>query len=127
MRFPQACPEVPVSDLAAGLAYYRDQLGFVVDWSDEGLGLAGLSRGEARIFMANASYRSWFGTQGPTLVWINLNDRGAVDALHAEWAAAGAAIAAPPEAKPHKLYEVLARDPDDNILRVFYDFGWEKG
>ena len=31
MNFPAACPEVPVADLAAALAWYRDRLGFTID------------------------------------------------------------------------------------------------
>jgi len=126
MRFPAACAEVPVADLAAALAYYRDQLGFEVDWSDEQLGLAGLSNGDTRLFMASADYRSGLGSQGPIVLWINLADRAAVDALHGQWTAAGARIAPAPEAKPYKLYEFFARDLDGNVLRVFYDFGWEE-
>jgi hypothetical protein len=60
------------------------------------------------------------------MLWINLGNRDEVDALHAEWAAAGVSIARPPEAKPHKLYEFLASDLDGNMLRVFYDFAWEE-
>jgi len=125
MDFPPACPEVPVSELGPGLAYYRDRLGFTVDWSDEDIGLAGLSRDAARIFMSSAKYRTWLGNQGPGVVWLNLSSRAEVDALHAEWAAAGASIAAPPQDQPYLLYEFFARDPDGNLLRVFYSFGHE--
>ncbi|CAN5517797.1 hypothetical protein BH09PSE4_BH09PSE4_01820 [soil metagenome] len=125
MHFPAACPEIPVSALSAALPYYRDRLGFAVDWSDEGLGLAGLSRGDSRLFVTSADYRAELGNRGPTVLWLNLANRGEVAKLHAEWAAAGADIAAPPEAKPYKLYEFLARDQDGNVLRIFYDFGWE--
>jgi hypothetical protein len=58
MQFPAVCPEIPVLSLTAALAYYRDQLGFTVDWSDEQLGLAGLSRGDTRMFVSTAEYRS---------------------------------------------------------------------
>lgn len=125
MRFPPACPEVPVASLTAALAYYREQLGFVVDWSDDQLGLAGLSRGEARLFVGDAGYRAALGAGGPIVLWLNLDGRAEVDELHAEWAAAGARIAGPPEAKPYRLYEFFAQDVDGNVLRVFYDFGWE--
>ena len=126
MRFPPVCPEIPVRGLAESLAYYRDRLGFDIDWSDEQLGLAGLSKGDARLFMASAGFRALFGAQPPIVLWINLADRGEVDALHAQWMAAGAQIAAPPEPKPYKLYEFIARDLDGNVLRIFYDFGWEE-
>ncbi len=54
MPLPAACPEIPVLDLPLSLAYYRDRLGFTIHWSDEALGLAGLSRGESRMFMAES-------------------------------------------------------------------------
>jgi uncharacterized glyoxalase superfamily protein PhnB len=126
MQFPPVCPEVPVVSLAPALAYYRDQLGFAVDWSDEELGLAGLSRGDTRIFMGAAHFRSHFGTHGPIVLWLNLSSRAEVDALHAQWVAAGAKVTTSPQAKPYRLYEFFAEDTDGNIFRVFYDFGWEE-
>ena len=70
MQFPSVCPEIPVSSLTPALAYYRDQLGFNIDWSDEQLGLACLSRGDTRMFMTNAAYRSVLGIQGPIVLWL---------------------------------------------------------
>ena len=126
MHFPAPCPEIPVAALAAGLAYYRDRLGFTIDWADESIGLAGLSRGDARLFMTSADYRTWLGNKGPIVLWLNLGNRAEVDALHAEWAGTGTTLLGPPAAKPYFLYEFFARDPDGNLLRVFYDFGWEE-
>ncbi|MCW3847625.1 VOC family protein [Sphingomonas sp. LB-2] len=124
--FPPACPEIPATDLALSLAYYRDRLGFTIDWSDEQLGLAGLSRGETRLFMTNAPYRTNLANQPPLVLWLNLANRAEIDALHREWSQAGAIVAGPPEAQPHKLYEFFAQDPDGNVWRVFYDFAWEE-
>ena len=126
MNFPPACPQVPVAELGSAIAYYRDCLGFTIDWADEGLGLAGLSQGESRLFMASPRYRSPQPFDGPIMLWLNPLSRAQVDDLHARWSAAGARIAAPPEAKPWKLYEFAAEDLDGNVLRVFYDFGWEE-
>lgn len=126
MQFPTACAEVPVRDLAHALACYRDRLGFTVDWSDDALGLAGVSRGAARLFLATAEFREHYGNAGPVVLWLNLANRDEVDALHAQWAAAGAAIVSPPTAMPYKLYEFVAHDADANVFRVFYDFGWEE-
>ncbi len=127
MQFPAACPEIPVSSLAPALAHYRDQLGFNIDWSEEHIGLACVSRGDTRMFMATAEYRSGFGIRsGPILLWLNLSSRAEVDTLHKEWAAAGARITDPPAAKLYKLYEFFAQDIDGNSFRVFYDFGWEE-
>ncbi|MEE2692492.1 MAG: VOC family protein [Pseudomonadota bacterium] len=126
MRLPPACPEIPVRDLEPALAYYRDKLGFDIDWSDASLGLAGLSLDDCRLFMASADYRAWFGSQGPLVVWLNLSSRAEVDALHGRWRERGAIIAADPQSKPYKLHEFVARDLDGNLLRVFYDFGGEE-
>ena len=84
MHFPPVCPEVPVATLAA-LEYYRDKLGFTIDWSDEQLGLAGLSRGDTRIFMSSAEYRAAIGNQPGIVLWLNLASRAEVDALHEQW------------------------------------------
>jgi uncharacterized glyoxalase superfamily protein PhnB len=128
VTFPSACPEIPVAELGPALAYYRESLGFTVDWGDEALGLAGLSQGESRLFMSSAAYRANNGqaNSGPAVLWLNLSSRDEIDDLHARWSAAGARIAEPPAAKPWKLYEFLAGDLDGNVLRVFYDFGWEE-
>ena len=123
---PPPVPEIPVGDLVAGLAHYRDKLGFTVDWQDEELGLAGLSQGKARLFMGAAPYRAHLKTAGPQVIWFNLDGRAEVDALHARWQAAGAKVGPLRPETPHKLHEFLAFDPDGNILRVFYDYGWEE-
>jgi uncharacterized glyoxalase superfamily protein PhnB len=126
VTFPPACPEIPVAELGPALAYYRDSLGFTVDWSDEGMGLAGLSQGESRIFMTSSAYRAGQANAGPVVVWLNMTGRAENDALHQRWSAAGARIATPPAARPWKLYEFSAEDLDGNVLRAFYDFAWEE-
>jgi uncharacterized glyoxalase superfamily protein PhnB len=123
---PPACPEIPVAKLAPALAYYRDSLGFSIDWADEEHGLAGVSQGHCRLFLASARHRSGQANTGPIVIWLNLSGRDEIDALFERWSATGARIAEPPAAKPWKLYEFFARDLDGNVLRVFYDFAWEE-
>lgn len=113
-------------ELEPALAYYRDRLGFTIDWSDEGLGLAGLSQGGSRLFMGAEHYRLHLGTGGPVVIWLNLSGRAEVDELYARWLAADAKLDLPPTTKPYKLYEFLAFDLDGNVLRVFYDFAREE-
>lgn len=121
MTFPAALPEIPVTSFAPALAYYRDCLGFAIDWEDEDLGLAGLSQGAARLFVGASHYRAHMKTAGPSVVWINLDSCAEVDALYQRWHATGARLGEPPaENKPWRLYEFLASDPDGNILRVFH-------
>lgn len=126
MQFPPMCPEIPVVDLAAAVAYYRDQLGFNIDWAEEESGFAGVSRGATRMFLTTLAFRSHDDFRGPIVLWLNLDSRAEIDALHDEWARAGAIITDPPEAKPYKLYEFYAKDADGNFFRVFYDFAWEE-
>jgi predicted lactoylglutathione lyase len=120
-RFPGAVPEVPVERIAAAAAYYQ-RLGFALDWGDDALGLAGISRGDCRMFLASAAYRRARGNVGPALVWLNLDSREEVDALHREWSASGARILSAPESKPYGLHEFTAVDLDGNLFRVFHDF-----
>lgn len=126
MKFPAACPEIPADDLAASASYYRDRLGFNVDWMDEALGLGQLSRGRSRLFISGSHFRANAPYGGRILLWINLDNRQEVDDLYAEWRDKGAKVWEPPAPKPWKLHEFFAEDADGNILRVFYDFGWEE-
>ena len=65
LEFPGAVPEIPVRDINEAAAYYENNLGFTVDWGDEDLGLAGISRGDCRMFLANSDFREHHGNVGP--------------------------------------------------------------
>ena len=119
---PAAVPEVPVSDLNAAVDYYRNKFGFNLDWSEDGIGLAGISRGACRLFVANEEYRAHPGNVGPIVIWLNLDSIDAVNDLHSDWRGRGAAIVAVPESKPYGLHEFRGADLDGNVFRVFYDF-----
>lgn len=126
LAFPVAVPEIPVADLDRAVAYYVDALGFTHDWGDEaGGGIAGISRGQCRLFLTNGAFREAHGNGGPpVLIWINLSSKAEVDQLHQEWKSAAvlARILSEPEDKPWKLREFMAADVDGNLIRVFYDF-----
>jgi hypothetical protein len=64
-EFPGAVPEIPVSDIATAVAYYQNNLGFDLDWNEEKLGLAGISKGHCRMFLANQECRKEYGNVGP--------------------------------------------------------------
>lgn len=122
-KFPAAVPEIPVSDLDAALDYYAHRLGFTIDWGDQdGGGIAGISKGNCRLFLTNAAFREHHGNRSPVVIWLNLDSKGAVDALHELWRGNQATILSPPESKPWGLHEFTVADPDGNRLRVFYDF-----
>ena len=121
-EFPGAVPEIPVQSIASATAYYRDSLGFTLDWSEEELGLAGISRGNCRMFLANQEFREGYGNVGPTLTWLNLDSQDAVDELYRAWNSSNAKVLSAPESKPWGLHEFTAADLDGNFFRVFYDF-----
>jgi len=122
LDLPGAVPEVPVADLNAATEYYRDKFGFTLDWAEDGIGLAGISRGTCRLFLANKEYRAHPGNVGPIVIWLNLDSADAVNDLHSDWSGRGATIVAVPETKPYGLHEFRAADLDGNVFRVFYDF-----
>jgi|SRR5687767_15844891 len=121
-EFPSAVPEIPVRDLAAAAAYYQDCLGFTLDWRDERLGLAGISKGNCRIFLAAEQYRKTRDTAGPASTWLNLESKAAVDELYRVWSAGNARLISAPQSKPWGLHEFTAADLDGNLFRIFYDF-----
>jgi uncharacterized glyoxalase superfamily protein PhnB len=122
LAFPGAVPEIPVRDIARAAAYYQNNLGFTLDWSDEELGLAGISKGNCRMFLASQWYRKQYGNVGPSLTWLNLDSREEVDELYRVWSASNARLMSAPESKPWGLHEFTAADLDGNLFRVFHDF-----
>jgi uncharacterized glyoxalase superfamily protein PhnB len=121
-EFPAAVPEIPVSDMNAALEYYARQLGFSLDWGGAESGIAGISRGQCRIFLTDREFRAPHDNAAPVVIWLNLNSKDEVDELYAIWNDGGARIISPPESKPWKLHEFTASDLDGNLFRVFYDF-----
>jgi predicted lactoylglutathione lyase len=124
-NFPQAVPEIPVSDVERAAEYYVNTLGFNLDWHNNEDGIGGISQGNCRMFLTNAAFRQHYGNSVPVVIWLNLNSKQEVDELYQRWRAAGAKILAEPEDKPWHLREFTVADLDGNNLRVFYDFTWE--
>lgn len=103
-----------VPDLASNAAYFRDVLGFTVDWEDPGNWTC-LSRGTARVMLGHCpdaippkdlgdhSYFAYFHVDDP-------------DAIHQEIAARGAIILTPPADKPWGLRELTVRTPDGHRM-----------
>lgn len=120
-EFPAAVPEIPVSDLKTASSYYKNSLGFTIDWVED-IGIMGISRGNCRMFVTDKSFRDRYGNKGPVLVWLNLESKEQVNALHKSWSENQAKIILPPESKSWGLHEFTASDPDGNLFRVFYDF-----
>ena len=121
-ELPGAVPEIPVSDVAAATEYYRDKLGFAIDWIAAEIALAGISRDHCRLFLSGPVFREGRGNASPVLNWLNLSSKGDVDELHRAWRSSQAILLSEPESKSWGLHEFTAADPDGNRFRVFYDF-----
>ena len=123
--FPAAVPEIPVTDMAQALEYYEHKLGFSLDWGGADGGIAGISKGQCRMFLTDHDFRAHHGNVPPVMIWLNLDSKEEVDELYEIWKAHEARIISAPESKPWKLHEFTASDPDGNLFRVFYDFSRE--
>jgi uncharacterized glyoxalase superfamily protein PhnB len=121
-EFPAAVPEIPVTDMDQALDYYRSKLGFSIDWGGAEGGIAGISKGNCRMFLTNRDFRERYGNDPPVMTWLNLESKEEVEELYAIWNSGGARIISPPESKPWQLHEFTVSDLDGNLFRIFYDF-----
>jgi catechol 2,3-dioxygenase-like lactoylglutathione lyase family enzyme len=105
-----ATPIFNVHDLARGQRYYRDQLGFKVDWEHgTPADFTSVSRGHARFFLCR-------GCQGTPGAWA-MTFHPDVDKLHRELVRRKAIIRMPPTNMPWETREMHVSDPDGNVLR----------
>jgi catechol 2,3-dioxygenase-like lactoylglutathione lyase family enzyme len=102
-------PIFNVRDLRAGQAYFRDALGFKVDWVDPDGDFGAVSRGDAQLFLCERCQ----GTPG-AWAWVFARD---VDRLHAEFVERGATILERPSDRPWGMREMRVADRDGNVLR----------
>ena len=108
MRFFDVVPQLSVADVRASQAWYRDVLGFRIDWIwHEDFGA--VSRDEVRLYVT----RDPGGP--PCITCIDVDD---ADAFHAHCVAAGAEIESPLETKPWGMREFTVRDPDGHCHRI---------
>src|SRR5204863_9693112 len=102
-HFPGAVPEIPVSDVDTAAAYYKNQLGFSIDWTGVNGGIAGISKGSCRMFLTNRAFREHYGNVALVLVWLNLNSKQVVDGLYEAWSRWQARLVYRPGSKPWEL------------------------
>ncbi len=114
VKFHGVTPILNVSSMAASLAYYRDVLGFKVDWEwGEPTGFAGVSRDDVCLFFCE-------GAQGASGMWLSLFVED-VDALYEQYREAGANIIQPPVNYSWGMREMNVEDPDGHRLRIGQD------
>ena len=108
-----SCPRpiVNVRDLRASQRYYRDALGFKIDWEyGHPPDFSSVSRGDSVIFLCQ-------GCQGPPGTTAMMFARN-VDRLHDELVQRKAIIKMPPRDMPWGLREMQVADLDGNIMRI---------
>ena len=58
MEFPSPVPEIPAANVDKAVDYYVAKLGFTLDWGDDAGGIAGVSRGDCRLFITSPGFRA---------------------------------------------------------------------
>jgi uncharacterized glyoxalase superfamily protein PhnB len=89
-------PELPCDDVAAAVAYYRDVLGFKVNYAQHDIGV--MDRDRVRLLLIKRTKRH----RGIGSCYIYVQD---ADLLHAELTASGAKVIDAPVSRPWGLRE----------------------
>jgi uncharacterized glyoxalase superfamily protein PhnB len=106
-------PELPFTNVAAGVAHYRDVLGFAVNYAQHDLGV--MDRDGIRVLLiARTAEHTGIGS-----CCFYVAD---ADALHAELTARGAHVQGPPVSQPWGLREFKVLDPEGNRLSFAQTF-----
>jgi predicted enzyme related to lactoylglutathione lyase len=103
-------------DFDAVAAYFRDCLGFTLEWetaSDWRL----VSRGSARVMIGACPNAAPAADTGDHSYFGYLEVDG-VDALHREFAARGAIILQPPADRPYGMREMLVATPEGHRMTI---------
>ncbi len=111
--FTSVTPMIPTGgSLADALAYYRDQLGFTIDW--ETAQMAGISRGDVAFNLVVNDDRHWADNQSFS---IGVGD---LDAFYAEIRAVDGTVK-PPTAMPWGRREVHVIVPSGVCFQFYQD------
>jgi uncharacterized glyoxalase superfamily protein PhnB len=100
-------PNIPLSDVAAGVAYYRDVLGFKINYAQHDLGV--MDRGDVTVLLVAKTER-YKGIGG---CYVYVRD---ADALHAELRAKGAKVQEEPVSHPWGLRDFKVLDLEGNEI-----------
>jgi catechol 2,3-dioxygenase-like lactoylglutathione lyase family enzyme len=105
-----AVPIFNTHNLERSLRYYRDVLGFKIDWKyGDPPDFASVSRGHGVLFLSE-------GGQGTPGAWTMMFTPD-VDKLYKEIVARKAIIRMPPKNMPWRVREMHVADPDGNVMR----------
>ena len=100
-------PNLPLSDVAAGVTYYRDILGFKINYAQHDLGV--MDRDEVTVLLVTKTERY----QGIGGCYVYVRD---ADELHAELHAKGANVQGEPVSHPWGLRDFKVLDLEGNEI-----------
>ena len=103
----KALPELPFNDVPAAVDYYRDVLGFHINYQQHDLGV--MDRGDITVLLiARTPHHTGIGS-----AYVYIED---ADALHAELRAKGAAVQGEPVSHPWGLRDFQVLDLEGNRI-----------
>lgn len=100
-------PSFPCHDVPASVTYYRETLGFSVNYAQDAIGV--MDRDHARILLVTRTPEM----TGVSACYLYVRD---ADLLHAQLTERGARVEGEPVSQPWGLREFHVRDPDGNRL-----------
>jgi catechol 2,3-dioxygenase-like lactoylglutathione lyase family enzyme len=109
----QAAPELPWTDVAAAVAWYRDVLGFRINYQQHDLGVMDRDAIEVLLIARTDQHKGI----GSCAVFVS-----DADALYEELLAKGARISAPPVSHPWGLRDFRVIDPEGNRITFAQTF-----
>lgn len=113
MKLHQTVPELPVRDVEQAQRYFRDRLGFTIEWLYPGGDLGAVSHGDCVLFFRRAASGG-----GPGVFWIFVDDP---DAACRELEQRGAEIVDPVADKPWGMRQFTVKDLNGNLFHFHHD------
>jgi len=110
--FVRAMPVLDCSDLAEALAFWRDKLGFDGGTWGEPPTFAIVQRGTVSVGLARRPKEELAVSRNMS-AYLYVKD---VDALFAEYQAAGVPLPCPPETQPYNCREFVVVVPDGHVI-----------
>ena len=109
----KALPDFPLSTVTSGVAYYRDVLGFNINYQQHDLAV--MDRDRVTVLLSERTHEH----KGIGSAYIYIRD---ADALHRELTARGANVLGEPVSHPWGLREFEVRDLEGNRLKFGQPF-----
>ena len=111
--FEKGLPAIALEDVAGGVAYYRDVLGFHINYQQHDLGV--MDRDRVTVLLIAMTNQK----RGAGLAYFYIRD---ADSLHNELKARGAHLLGEPVSHPWGLREFHVRDVEGNTLKFGQPF-----